>query len=183
MSYIESLFETFRDVKFEIVNFDNGATPQSMQCYLLASNLDQVALKNKGQTALELGNYVYHRFGFNYEHCPEYYRKDEPKNSLAFYQSKEKFNAEYSEHIRSWILKHEPEAKRPESVLYHKTRLGILHTPPFTESIAIWNKNGQIVIIKKGQFAEVIFEADGKDFKYLQAELGPASDFEIIGDL
>jgi hypothetical protein len=89
MEYMQALYEQFKDVEFNLVNFDNGATPQSMQCYLLVSGLSKKHLKDKGQTALDLGNYVYRRFGFIYENRPEYHRSGEAKNSLAFYQSKE----------------------------------------------------------------------------------------------
>lgn len=123
MEYHDHLAEKFKDLKFELVNFDNGATPQSMQCYLLVTRLTKPMMKDKGSTALDLGNYIYRRFGFSYEHCPEYHRIGEPKNSLAFYQSKETFASDRNKHIREWILRHDETKKRPESVLYNCSRL------------------------------------------------------------
>lgn len=82
-------------------------------------------MKDKGGTVLDIGNYIYRTFGFVYEMCPEYHRLGEPKNSLAFYQSKEKFNRDSNKHIREWILKHDETKKCPESILFEKRRLTI----------------------------------------------------------
>lgn len=183
MSYIQSLFEQFKDVKFTLKNFDNGNTPQSMQCYLLASNLSKEALKNKGNTALDLGNYIFRRYGFVYQHGPEYGRDSEPRNSLAFYQSRAEFESENNAHIREWILKFDKTERRAESVLYRKDALEIPHVAPYLDYVAVQKKTGNVVLIRKGQFTEVIFEADGKDIVFMQAELGPESDFEIVGEL
>lgn len=50
--------------------------------------------------------------------------------------------------------------------------------------VAIWKKTEQLCLFKQNLFgSEVIFEVDGKEFRYLQCELGPFSDFEILGDL
>ena len=132
-SYINSLYDKFKDCTFDLVYHDNGATPQSMQCYLLVSNLDKAMLKDKGNTVLDLGNYIYRRFGFVYEMPPEYYRSGESKNSVSFYQSKEKFNHEDNKHIREWITKHDDKLTRPESILYERHKLNITNKQPTEE--------------------------------------------------
>jgi hypothetical protein len=125
LSYTEQLAEAFKDTKIELVEFDNGNTPESMCAYILVSNLDKRMLKDKGETVLDLGNYLYKAFGLHYEHTPEYHRSGEPKNSLAFYVSKERMDR--MPHLKQWILDHKPGAKRFESVLYDRRRLTIPH--------------------------------------------------------
>lgn len=83
------LHDQFSNVKLEIVDFDNGNTPESMAAYILVSNLSPKQLKNKGLTALDLGNFLYQKLGIIFEPRPEYHRKSEPKNSAAFYISKD----------------------------------------------------------------------------------------------
>lgn len=124
--YMERLIQDFKNLDIELVHFDNGNTPESMQAYILVSGLTKNMLKDKGSTALDLGNYLYRRFGLSYEMTPEFHRKDEPKNSIAFYVAKRHF--EHMSHVKEWILEHDTSKKRWESVLYDKQRLVIPNT-------------------------------------------------------
>ncbi len=123
--YLEALSSKFQNLSVEIVNFDNGATPESMQAYILVSGLTKTMLKDKGLTALDLGNYIYRKFGLMYEMTPEYHRTEEAKNSLAFYISKKTFAK--MPHLQEWLVNsynksHEETVKRPESALYRGQR-------------------------------------------------------------
>ena len=91
-----------KHLKIEFVNFNNGATPESMAAYVLVSGLNKAQMKNKGNTALDVGNYIYREYGIQYKHPPEYHRTNEPKNSLAFYISKK--NMEKMQHVKEWLL-------------------------------------------------------------------------------
>lgn len=125
--YSERLLSKFGDLKIEIVNFDSGATPESMAAYVLVSGLTKQMLKDKGSTALDLGNYIYRRFGIVYEMCPEFHRKDEPKNSVAFYISKKRFDK--MDNLKTWLIDvynqkadSSDKVKRAESALYYGRR-------------------------------------------------------------
>lgn len=59
MEYMEILENKFKAIKIEIVSFDNGATPQSMAAYILCSNLDKSMMKTKGDTVLDLSNFLH----------------------------------------------------------------------------------------------------------------------------
>ena len=126
MDYYDKLKEQFKDLKLEIVNFDNGATTESMAAYILVSGLTKTMLKDKGSTALDLSNYLYHWYGLMFETCPEYHRSGEPKNSLAFYISKGTMDRQprLKEFIiESYNEKHEENpVKRYESALYFGRR-------------------------------------------------------------
>lgn len=127
-SYDDVLFENFKNLKVELVHFDNGATPESMAAYILVSGLTPKMLKDKGSTALDLGNYLYRRYGLQYEMVPEYHRQGEAKNSIAFYVSK--FRMDKMLHVKEWLLKvhnqttNEP-VKRWESALYRGQRFTV----------------------------------------------------------
>ena len=53
----------------------------------------------------------------------------------------------------------------------------LVHNP----LVAIWNKTGNVVVYHKALFGSYVEFPNG--ICYLQAELGPESDFEIIGEL
>lgn len=123
MEYLEYLEKKFKDIKIEIVNFDNGATPQSMAVYILCSNLDKKLMTDKGNTVLDLSNYLHQKYGLWFLSCPEYHRKGEPKNSLAFYVSKELMDKQ--NHVKEWLIEtynrkvsKNQKTKRYESALY-----------------------------------------------------------------
>ncbi len=119
--------EIIRNLKIELVYFDNGATPESMAAYVLVSNLQKTSLKDKGNTALDLGNAIYNLYGIRYQMCPEYHRQNEPRNSLAFYISKRDMEA--MPHVQDWLLelynKGKNKTKRYERVLYETKRITI----------------------------------------------------------
>lgn len=51
----------------------------------------------------------------------------------------------------------------------------------FNPLVAIWKTTGNVVILHKALFGSHVEFPNG--ICYLQAELGPESDFEIIGEL
>lgn len=127
-NYNETLKDQFKDLTIELVNFDNGSTPESMAAYILISGLTKSMLKDKGSTALDLGNYIYRTYGLQYEMCPEYHRSGEAKDTIAFYISKERM--ERMPHLIDWILKvynkeSAEKTKRYESALYNQGRFVI----------------------------------------------------------
>ena len=132
MDYDMILKEKFKDLTFELVNFDNGATPESMAAYVLVSNLTKGMLKDKGSTVLDLGNYIYRTMGIFYQMVPEYNRSGEPKNSVAFYISKA--DMKKMPHLCTWVLKlhnhglaeDETPVKLWSSALYRGGRFKIL---------------------------------------------------------
>lgn len=127
MEYMEMLENKFKAIKIEIVSFDNGATPQSMAVYILCSNLDKKLMTSKGDTVLDLSNYLHKKYGLLFLSCPEYHRSNEPKNSLAFYISKELMDKQ--NHVKEWLIEtynrtveKKKETKRYESALYNRRR-------------------------------------------------------------
>lgn len=101
--YNEVLEDKFSGLTIELVSFDNGNTPESMQAYVLVSGLTKAMMKDKGGTALDLGNYIYRKYGIQYEMCPEYSRGGAKKNTLAFYISKERFAR--MPHLVDWVMR------------------------------------------------------------------------------
>ena len=134
MSIDEYYANKFKDVTISLVDYDNGATPESMAAYVLVEGLDKAMMKNKGSTVLDLGNYIYGRWGIHYFPCPEYHKKGCPKNSVAFYISKQ--NMERMPHIQDWIIKVHNEKRPDEAVrrwqsgLYFLRRLTIKAPEP-----------------------------------------------------
>lgn len=125
MDYYEQLAEKFGQLKIELVDFDNGATPESMAAYILVSGLTKTMLKDKGNTVLDLGNYISLKYGIGYEQCPEYHRSGELKDSVAFYISKRRMEKMLT--VQQWLLEsYNKTADRPTtryaSALYHKRR-------------------------------------------------------------
>lgn len=138
--YLEALAAKFGKLKIEVVNFDNGATPESMAAYILVSGLTKPMLKDKGSTVLDLGNYLYRRFGIQYEPVPEFHRSGEAKDSVAFYISKGRL--ERIPHLQDWIidsynarvsrsdyLGHGEVTNRVESALYFGSRFVVPNSP------------------------------------------------------
>lgn len=101
--YLENLAEQFKSLPIDIVGFDNGNTPPSMAAYIIVRDIPKEMLKDKGSTALDLGNYIYRSYGIRYQHPPEYHRSGEAKNTLAFYISKS--DMESMPHIQEWLVK------------------------------------------------------------------------------
>lgn len=182
MSYVSGLYDKFSHIRFDLVYFDNGQTPQCMQLYLRASGLTRDDMKNKGKLVLDLGNYVFRRFGIVYEHPPEFDRSSSEENTLAFYQSKKKFNAEYSKHLRDWIMTKGVGSCGPEGVLYKLKSIEIPHVPPYKDLVAVIKATGEIVIIREEPL-EPTLVIRYNDSKYIKAEVGSYDVFEVIGVL
>lgn len=126
--YTDRLEKAFGGLKIEIVNFDNGAAPESMAAYILVSGLTKAMLKDKGSTVLDLGNYIHRKYGLQYEMCPEFHRSGEPKNSVAWYISKQRMDRQ--PHLKEWLLDVYNEtadqpATRYESALYNGKRFTV----------------------------------------------------------
>jgi len=67
-SYDAVLDEQFKDIVIALVKHDTS--PPGLPCYIEA-RLGK-APKDKGQVVLDLGNYIYRRFGIRYQMTPEY---------------------------------------------------------------------------------------------------------------
>jgi hypothetical protein len=133
--------------------------------------------EDKGKTVLDLGNYIYRKFGLSYQSCPEYRGKT---HDLT---------------VR-WFMSWKDIAPIQEKIcaFYGKKVLAKDHLPLEFQSIsiqssedaqvAIWKKTGQLVIYRHKQSGSTIeFNVGKKPFIYLQCEIGPISDFEVLGML
>lgn len=89
-AYEDNLAEQFKHNTIILKHFDNGNTPQSMQLKIVVEGLTKVQLKDKGTLVLDLGNYIYRKFGLQYEMCPEFDNINEKKNSVTWFISKER---------------------------------------------------------------------------------------------
>ena len=94
--------DNLNNLKIEIVHFDDGVTPESMQAYIRVSGLTKAQLKNKGSTVLDVGNYLYRKYGIIYHHPPVYSRSTKEKNTLCFYVSKKAWVN--MPHLQGWLL-------------------------------------------------------------------------------
>lgn len=119
-----------KHLNIELVEFDNGSTPESMAAYVLVSGLTKKELKDKGSAVLDVGNFIYRKYGIQYEHPPEFHRSSEPKDSIAFYISKKRM--EKMPHILKWLVanynQNKPAEERLSSwecALYYARRLTI----------------------------------------------------------
>ncbi len=122
-----------KPLTLEVVYFDNGATPESMAAYVLVRGFNKTQLKHKGTTVLDVGNALYSIYGIIYEMCPEFSRKGEDKNSLAFYISKASMAK--MPNIQTWLLELFNEGvgektKRWEHVLYCLHKINLKHGEP-----------------------------------------------------
>lgn len=80
--YNTYLDEQFVGLEINIVRHDNS--PTGLPTYIEA-HLER-APKDKGTFAMDLGNYLYRRFGLRFQSCPEY-RGRGKKTTLRFFQS------------------------------------------------------------------------------------------------
>ena len=82
MSYDEILDNQFKNLPINLVVHDTS--PTGLPCYI------EVHLGNtprdKGTTVLDLGNYIYRRFGLKYQMCPEY-RGEGKKTTVRWFMS------------------------------------------------------------------------------------------------
>lgn len=167
--YDEILKSKFNRLKINIVKHDTSAC--GMPAYIEALLLE--VPKDKGMLVLDLGNYIYRKFGISYQHTPEYREK-----SLRWFMSWRDI-APLQKSICEW---------------YGKKVLAKDYLPLEFDSIplqtgvvdqaAYWVPRDQIVIYRaKVSGAEIEFQAGRKRFVYMQAELGPFSDFLILGDM
>lgn len=171
--YLEVLNNKFGKLKINLICHDTShlGYPAFIQV-----QLDSIH-KDKGLLILDLGNFIYRKFGLSYQHPPEFNSIGKIK-TVRFYMSW-KDVAPIQEKICSW---------------YGKKVLAKDHLPfefqsiPIQgyifEEVAIWKKTGEIVIYRqKTSGSEIEFEVNKKRFIYMQADLGPITDFEILGEL
>ncbi len=91
-AYEDNLAEQFKHNTIILKHFDNGNTQQCMQFKIVVKGLTKAQLKDKGTLVLDLGNYIYRKFGLQYEMCPEFNNAQEEKNSVTWFISKERAN-------------------------------------------------------------------------------------------
>lgn len=97
IDYDKALVEQFGNLEINLVLHETSSAPLSLPVYIevhLGKNP-----KDKGQTVLDLGNYIYRQLGLSYQHTPEY-RGRGKKTTLRFFMSWEDF-----EPIRKNVLK------------------------------------------------------------------------------
>jgi hypothetical protein len=61
--------DQFRDLEINLVRHDDS--PTGLPCYIEV-HLGKAAPKDKGTLVLDLGNYIYRRFGLRYRMTPEF---------------------------------------------------------------------------------------------------------------
>jgi hypothetical protein len=81
-SYEDRLEEQFEDLVINLVRHDTS--PTGLPCYIEA-HLGKTP-KDKGSMVLDLGNYIYRRFGLRYQMTPEY-RGRGKKTTLRWFMS------------------------------------------------------------------------------------------------
>lgn len=173
MSYDQILHDRFKKIIIMLVRHDTGYG--GMPAYIEA-HLGETP-KDKGMTVLDLGNYIYRKFGVSYQNCPEY-RGNGKNTTLRWF-------------MRWSDLK--PLQKQICDIFDSKV-LGDDWLPiafyeiPFQtgefQQVALWKKQNQLCLYtQKKSGLEIEFWVGKKKFVYLQAEIGPISDFEILGDL
>lgn len=91
IGYFEHQYEEMEYLTISIKDFVNGSTDQSMAMKIVVNGLSKKQLKNKGDTVVTVGNYIYNRFGLIYEMCPEYSNAGEQKDSLTWFVSQARF--------------------------------------------------------------------------------------------
>lgn len=173
-NYNEYLFNKYAHLRINLVRHDTSLT--GLPAYIEV-DLEE-APKDKGTTVLDLGNYIYRQTGLSYQSTPEY-RGTGPKTTLRWFMSwddirpiQEKICAYYNQKVLAIDF-------LPISFQVCPVAHGRL-----PEKVAIWKKTGELVLYrKKISCSEIEFDVKGKKFIYLQAELGPISDFEILGEL
>lgn len=96
MDYDKHLDEQYGHLTINLVKHDTGAG----DCYpaYIEAHLERMP-KDKGSTALDLGNYIYRRFGLRYRPCPEY-RGRGKSTTLRWFMNWDDF-----EPIRANVLK------------------------------------------------------------------------------
>jgi hypothetical protein len=87
-------FDSMIPLEIRIKDFCNGVAPECMAMKIVVTGLSKKMLSDKGGTALDIGNYIYNKFGLVYEMRPEYSNMDEPKNSLTYFVSRRNFHAQ-----------------------------------------------------------------------------------------
>jgi hypothetical protein len=107
MDYDKYLDEQFKDLKINLVAHDKSA--HGLPATIVV-NLPKMP-KDKGQTALDLGNYIYRRFGLRYQMVPEYRGKGK-NTTIRWFMSWADI-----EPIRANILK---ACGKPEPMLRHE---------------------------------------------------------------
>lgn len=131
---IEQYYEQkFKDITITLVDYDNGNTPESMAAFVLCEGLNKAMMKDKGCTVLDLGNFLYRKYGLYLQTTPEYHKKDCPKNSLAFYISKRDMTR--MPHIQDAIVKLQNKNNPDEPLSHWESALyslgkAKLYTPP-----------------------------------------------------
>lgn len=103
MDYDVMLNKKFGKLKIFIKHFDNGSTPVSIQLKIVVCGLSKKDLSDMGQTALDLSNYIYRKWGFVYTSYPEFNAKGEPKNSCTFYISRENAFSSRNKNLMNFI--------------------------------------------------------------------------------
>jgi hypothetical protein len=88
MDYDKRLETEFKDLEISLVKHDTSATGYPLYVEVKLGK----APKDKGATAMDLGNYLYRRFGVNYEPVPEYLGRGK-NTTLRFFVSWEKGKA------------------------------------------------------------------------------------------
>lgn len=173
IDYNQILSDKFKRLKINLVKHDTSSC--GLPCFI------EVELghmpKDKGDIVLDLGNYIYRKFGLAYQNCPEYRGRGEA-TTLRWFMSWENIRP-----IQKAICLHyDKKVLAPDWLPIEFYSLALQSGE--VQQVAIWKKTGQLVIYtQRTTGSEIQFEAGKKKFMYLQAELGPVSDFEILGDL
>lgn len=107
MDYDQRLDEMFSDLVINLVSHDTSA--HGLPATIVVS-LPKMP-KDKGQTALDLSNYLSRRFGLRFQSCPEY-RGRGKSTTIRYFMSWQDI-----EPIRANIIK---ACEKPESMIRHE---------------------------------------------------------------
>lgn len=169
MEYQEQLYERFKRLRIHLVKHDSSA--MGMPCYIEVE-LTEIP-KDKGALVLDLGNYIYRRFGLSYQSLPEY--RGKKVRWFMSWDDVAPIQAQICAHFGSKVLSKDWLPINFYSVLIQTKDI---------QQAAMWKKTGEIgIYTQKITGSTFTFVVGQKEYVYMQAELGPIDEFEILGDL
>lgn len=166
-------------MEINLVKHDTSSSVFNMEGYgspaYIEVHLKQMP-KDKSGLVLDLGNYIYNRFNIAYDMCPEFRGNGENSTIRWFVPWK------HLKPLQDNICKYYDKKVLAEDYLPLEFQSIPLQKAE-NNQVAIWKKTGELVLYRQKQSgSEIEFNVGNKKFVYLQAELGPISDFEILSE-